>query len=235
MSGMLYGIGTGPGDPDLLTVKATNILQQLEIIYAPAGRKEGDSLALSITRAYLPDHIEIKTHHFPMTHDLDEKSTVWDNVAQSIQLDVLAGKKVGFISLGDIMLYSTWVSLLERLQGTIPIIMIPGITSFAYIAAKTGRPLAMAQQSLTVLSCTAPLEVLDAAFQSQSSFVLMKVSRNLAMVRALLKKYHLLEHAILVTNGALSSEKIVQHLQDIDETETLPYFSTILVNSKWRF
>lgn len=233
MSGKLFAIGTGPGSSDLLTVRAARCLAELDVLYAPAARKGGDSLALSIVREYLSDRIEIKQRHFPMTHDDDEKNRAWDAAADEIAADVEQGKLVGFISLGDVMLFSTWVSLLVRLRDRLPIEMIPGVTSFACIASRSRFPLAMEQQSLAIVSCTAPAEEIDRALATNSSLVLMKVSSNFAVVKALLAKHNLFEHAVLVSDASLKTELVCRDIRQLDETQKLSYFTTILVNKGW--
>lgn len=120
MSGKLYALSTGPGASDLITVRAARTLGMLDILYAPAGRKGGDSLALSIVREYIGEQTEVRCCHFPMSADSAEKEAVWDEVATALVQEVEAGKKVGFITLGDAMLFSTWVfycSALVRLTG----------------------------------------------------------------------------------------------------------------------
>ena len=115
MSGKLYALSTGPGAADLITVRAARILGQLDVLYAPAGRKGGDSLALSIVREYLGAHTEVRCCHFPMSADSAEKEAVWNDVAAALAQEVAAGRQVGFITLGDAMLFSTWVFLLQRI------------------------------------------------------------------------------------------------------------------------
>lgn len=234
MSGKLFAIGTGPGNSDLLTVRAVRCLAKLDILYAPAARKGGDSLALSIVREYLPDGLEIKERHFPMTHNDVEKTQAWDEVAQEIAADVEQGNQVGFVSLGDVMLFSTWVSLLARLRDKIAIEMIPGITSFACIASHSQFPLAMEQQSLAIISCTAPPDEIDRALSQHSSLVLMKVSSNFAAVKQLLAKHNLFGHSVLVSDASLDSELVCRDLSRLDEQQKLSYFTTILVNKNWR-
>lgn len=103
MNGKLYALSTGPGAPDLITVRAARILGSLDILYAPAGRKGGDSLALSIVRDYLGEQTEVRCCHFPMSADGTEKEAVWNEVAAALTAEVEAGKQVGFITLGDAM------------------------------------------------------------------------------------------------------------------------------------
>lgn len=233
MTGKLYAIGTGPGAADLITVRAANLLATMDIVYAPAARKGGDSLALSIVRPYIGQQTLIKERHFPMTHNAAEKEQAWQAVVEEIKTDLADNKKIAFISLGDVMLYSTWVSVLERLPDGLDIEVVPGITSFALIAAKTKRPLAMETQSLVVMSCTVGKEGLAQALKQHSSLVLMKAASCLANVKELIEQQGLLDYAVLVSDASLETEKQYRNLRDIPADEKLPYFTTILVNKEW--
>ncbi|RCK89503.1 cobalt-factor II C(20)-methyltransferase, partial [Klebsiella pneumoniae] len=186
MSGKLYALSSGPGAADLITVRAARILGQLDVLYAPAGRKGGDSLALSIVREYLGAHTEVRCCHFPMSADSAEKEAVWNDVAAALAQEVAAGRQVGFITLGDAMLFSTWVFLLQRIGCPEWLEIVPGVTSFAAIAARAKTPLAMEQQSLAVISCTAPEADIAAALRQHDSLVLMKVYGRFARIKALL-------------------------------------------------
>ncbi|MDF7681835.1 cobalt-factor II C(20)-methyltransferase [Enterobacteriaceae bacterium ESL0689] len=232
--GKLYALSTGPGASDLITVRGARILSMLDILYAPAGRKGGDSLALSIVRQYLGEHAEIRCHHFPMSADSAEKEAVWDEVATLLSQDVQAGKQVGFITLGDAMLFSTWVFLLQRLGNPEWLEIVPGVTSFAAIAARTQMPLAMDQQSLAVLSCTAPEADIADALQRHESLVLMKVYGRFARIKALLAQAGLLDCAVMMSEATLPGEQCWRQLGEVSDTQLLPYFSTILVNKQWR-
>ena len=228
--GKVWAIATGPGSSDLITVRAARQLGELDVLYAPAGRKGGDSLALSIVREFLSPTLDIKERHFPMSADQGEKSTAWDAVAQEMQTDAEHGLQVGFITLGDAMLFSTWVFLLERLRGYVDIEIIPGVTSFACIAARAQFPLAMEQQSMAVVACTAPEEELEQALLNHECVVMMKVYGRVIQVREMLRRLGLLDHAILMAEASLPNEQCFHHLDEIHEDTKLPYFSTILVN-----
>ncbi|RAW88384.1 cobalt-factor II C(20)-methyltransferase [Photorhabdus laumondii] len=233
MNGRLYAIGVGPGASDLVTVRAARILTRLDVLYAPAGRKGGDSLALSIVREYLLPHTEIRTCHFPMNSNGEEKQAVWDEVAQQLQDEVAKGQQVGFITLGDAMLFSTWVFLLARIGRQEWLEIVPGITSFAAIAARTVLPLAMEQQSMAIMSCTAPETELEQALQTHDCVVLMKVYNRFTTVSALLARLNLFEHTLLMADATLPSEQCWRRLDQVDADQKLPYFSTILVNKQW--
>lgn len=233
MSGRLYALGIGPGASDLLTVRAARILGKLDVLYAPAGRKGGDSLALSIVREYLGEQTEIRCTHFPMSADSAEKEAVWDDVAAALSAETLAGKQVGFITLGDAMLFSTWVFLLQRLGRPDWLEIVPGVTSFAAIAARTQIPLAMEQQSLAVVSCTAPEAEIKQALANHDSLVLMKVYGRFARVKALLADAGLLDCAVMMAEATLPGEQCWRQLAEVSDEQPLPYFSTILVNKQW--
>ncbi|SFF08826.1 precorrin-2/cobalt-factor-2 C20-methyltransferase [Phytobacter palmae] len=233
MSGRLYALGIGPGASDLLTVRAARVLGKLDVLYAPAGRKGGDSLALSIVREYLGEQTEIRCTHFPMSADSAEKEAVWDDVAAALSAETRAGKQVGFITLGDAMLFSTWVFLLQRLGHPDWLEIVPGVTSFAAIAARTQTPLAMEQQSLAVVSCTAPEDEIKQALANHDSLVLMKVYGRFARVKALLADAGLLDRAVMMAEATLPGEQCWRQLAEVSDEQPLPYFSTILVNKQW--
>ncbi|MFC3395138.1 cobalt-factor II C(20)-methyltransferase [Brenneria rubrifaciens] len=234
MGGRLYALGVGPGAGDLITVRAARLIGALDILYAPAGRKGGDSLALSIVREYLSPLTEIRTRHFPMRAENDEKEAVWDEMAQQLTDDVARGKQVGFITLGDAMLFSTWVFLLARIGRPPWLEIVPGVTSFAAIAARTAFPLAMEQQSLAVMSCTAPEAELERALLTHDCVVLMKVYGRFAAIQALLARLNLFDHALLMADASMPGEQCWRHLGQVADDRALPYFSTIMVNKRWR-
>lgn len=234
MSGKLYAIGTGPGAADLITVRAAKVLGTVDVVYAPAARKgEGTSLALSIIREYINNGTVVKERQFPMTSDVVKKEAAWNGVAEEIVADIKMGKEIAFVSLGDVMLYSTWVSVFERLPEDIDIEIIPGITSFALIAAKTQRPLVMDTQSLAIIPCTAPKEEIDQALAQHACLVLMKAGTRFAELKKQIELHDLLNHAVLVSDASLETEKRYTNLTDVPENEKLPYFSTILINKDW--
>ena len=233
MIGKLYAMGVGPGASDLITVRAARLLGKLDVLFAPAGRKGGDSLALSIVREYLLPHTEIRTCHFPMSANDGEKQAVWDEVAQQLETEVAQGKLVGFISLGDTMLFSTWVFLLARLGRPQWLEIVPGVTSFAAIAARAALPLAMESQSLAVMSCTAPEAELEQALLTHDSVVLMKVYGRLPLVQSLLARLNLFDHAVLMAEASLPGEQCWRRLDQVAADQSLPYFSTVVVNKHW--
>ncbi|WP_095406021.1 cobalt-factor II C(20)-methyltransferase [Romboutsia maritimum] len=227
-----YGIGTGPGDSSLLTVKAVETLKNLDVLYTPEAKKGGESLALSIVSKYLPESLEIKSRHFPMNFESGEKILAWDKVAQEIIEDVKEGKDVGFITLGDPMIYSTYVYVMERLIGEVDVETIPGISSFSNIASNQNFPLVMDKEPLIIMPCTIEEEKIDYALRNYSSIVLMKVYKNFKNIVQKLEENNLIDNAILVSNSSQDSEAVYTDLRDIHLEEKISYFSTILVNKE---
>jgi sirohydrochlorin cobaltochelatase len=227
-----YGIGTGPGDSSLLTVKAVETLKNLDILYTPESKKGGESLALSIVNEYLPEGLEIKSRHFPMNFNDGEKILAWNQVADEIVADVKEGKNVGFVTLGDPMIYSTYVYIMERLIGSIDVETIPGISSFSNIASNQNFPLVMDREPLIIIPCTIAEEKIDYALENYSSIVLMKVYKNFKEIVAKLEKNNLIDHAILVSNSSQDGEVVYDNLRELNLEEKISYFSTILVNKE---
>ena len=225
-----YGIGTGPGDSALVTVKAVDTLRNLDILYTPESKKGGDSLALSIVKKYLPENLEIKPRHFPMNFNGTEKVQVWNRVSNEIVEDVKNGKDVGFVTLGDPMIYSTYVYVMERLMEDIEVETIPGISSFSNIASNQNFPLVMDTDPLMVIPCTMEEEKIDEALEKYDCFVLMKVYKRINTILEKLEKHDLIDDAILVSNSSQEEEEVITNLRDYKIDDKISYFSTILVN-----
>ena len=227
-----YGIGTGPGDSSLVTVKAVETIQKLDILYTPESKKGGESLALSIVSKYLPDGLEIKSRHFPMNFNDAEKIAAWNEIAREIVKDVKSGKNVGFVTLGDPMIYSTYVYIMERLIDEIEVETIPGISSFSNIASNQNFPLVMDREPLIVIPCTMEEEKIDYALENYNCIVLMKVYKNFKEIITKLERFGLIDSAILVSNSSQEGEVVYTNLRDVHLEEKISYFSTILINKE---
>lgn len=225
-----YGIGTGPGDSSLVTVKAVKTLRNIDILYTPEAKKGGDSLALSIVKEYIPDSVEIKTKHFPMSCNGEDKIGVWEDISKEIINDVKGGKDVGFITLGDPMIYSTYVYIMERIMDCVEVETIPGISSFSNIASNQNFPLVMDTDPLVVIPCTMEEEKIDEALKKYDCIVLMKIYKKINTILDKLKKYNLIDYAILVSNSSQEGETVFTNLREQEIDEKISYFSTILIN-----
>ncbi|HEM3194377.1 cobalt-factor II C(20)-methyltransferase [Streptococcus suis] len=224
-----YGIGIGPGDSELVTVKASRILGELDILYTPEAKKGAKSLALEIAGPYLSEELMIKQRHFPMVRDKSHKEGQWLDIAEEIVADVQAGKNVGFITLGDPMVFSTYSYLLDIIGHRIETKTIPGITSYNSIAAEVGLPLVMDEESFAVVPATADVQHLEAVLRTHETVVIMKVANHLAEVLPLLKQFDLLDKTVLVSRSSTDLQEIRHGVADLSPEEKLSYFSTMLV------
>ncbi|MGC9268439.1 cobalt-factor II C(20)-methyltransferase [Listeria ivanovii] len=227
-----YGIGTGPGDSKLVTIEAAERLGKLAILYTPQPKKGGDSLAKKIVAPYLKDSLIIKERHFPMSYNKEEKQLAWKKIAAEIKTDINQGHGVGFITLGDPMIFSTYSYLLELLKGEVKTVTLAGISSFANIASRIELPLVMEEESFAVIPVTAGAEKIEQALNLFDTIVLMKAASNLPLVRNLLKKANLLDSAVVVSDVAMSTEKIIYGMQEINPEEKMSYFTTIIVKKR---
>lgn len=226
-----YGIGIGPGDSELVTIRASKVLKELDVLYTPEAKMGGKSLALKIADPYIKSDLEIKQRHFPMVRDRSLKEGQWKDIAEEIVVDVLAGKNVGFITLGDPMVYSTYSYLLDIIGNRIETQTIPGITSYNSIASEVGVPLVMDEESFAVVPATAGAEKLEEALKVHETVVIMKVANHLAMILPLLEKYNVLDSTILVSHSSTEKQSVSRGIRGLSVDDKLSYFTTMIVKN----
>ena len=226
--GTFYGIGVGPGDPELLTVKAIDALKKIDVLIAPKTEKKSDSVALSIAKPYLKPDIEIIYQTFPMVKDFADETTVFEaNTAEILQI-LRDGRNVGFATLGDPMFYSTYIYIFRLLEPRgVKIVTIPGVPAFLAIAAQIGRPVAFGNDVLTIIPATASLNDIKFSLEHADTTVLMKVYKNFPDVVDALAAKNMIDDAILVSRCGLDDEKIITDVS-AHKNERLNYLSTIL-------
>lgn len=227
-----YGIGVGPGDSKLVTVQAVETLKNIDVLVTPQAKKGGKSVAHGIVAEYLPESLEVKERHFPMNFNEEELVEAWDAIAQEVIEDVQAGKNVGFVTLGDPMVYSTYIYILKRVIGKIDVKTIPGVTSFLNIASDLNFPLVEGEEPLIVVPCTMEEEKINDILKNNSCIVLMKVYKNFQNIVKMIKDNNLQDNAILVSNSSKDSEQVYRNLEGLTQ-EQISYFSTILINKGW--
>ena len=227
-AGTFYGIGVGPGDPELLTVKAINALKKIDVLIAPKTEKKADSVALSIAQPHLKPSIKIIYQTFPMVRDFAEETEVFEANKEEILRELRGGLNVGFATLGDPMFYSTYIYIFKLLRRCgVKIVTIPGVPAFLAIAAQIGRPLAYGNDILTIIPATAELSAIKNSLDRADSTVLMKVYKNFPEVVDALKAHDMIDEAILVSRCGLDDEKIIKDIA-AHKDEPLNYLSTIL-------
>ena len=227
-AGTFYGIGVGPGDPELLTVKAINALKKIDVLIAPKTEKKSDSVALSIAQPYLKPNVKIIYQTFPMIRDFAEETEIFEANKEEILKELRGGKNVGFATLGDPMFYSTYIYIFKLLENSgVKIVTIAGVPAFLAIAAQIGRPLAYGNDILTIIPATAELDAIKNFLDRADSTVLMKVYKNFPEIVDELKSHGMIEEAVLVSRCGLDDEKIITDIA-AHKDEPLNYLSTIL-------
>ncbi len=175
----IFAVGVGPGDPELLTRKAERILRQVDVVLAPVSNPADASVALETVREFLDaSRQEIIIHQFPMTSDKARLIPAWQEAAALMVERVQAGQDVAFITIGDPLLYSTFIYLLRILRESYPQIaieIIPGISSINTSAAVAGVPLAEADERIAIIPATAGMEKVIEALAHNETVVLLKV------------------------------------------------------------
>ncbi len=226
MSGKLYGIGVGPGDPELLTLKAHRILASSKVVAYPAP-DDGVSFARTIVEQFMsgeqteiPIVIPMRVERFPAAQIYDEK-------AAEIATHLRAGQDVVVLCEGDPFFYGSFMYLFERLSGEFECEIVPGVSSLMASAAALQRPLAARNDVLTI--CPAPLgdDVLLERFQSGDAIAIIKIGRHFARVRDLIEKAGLLERAGYLERVTLDTQQVMP-LSQVG-ADKAPYFSMILI------
>ena len=226
MTGTLYGLGVGPGGPDLITLKALKILARAPVIAYPAP-EAGDSLARSIAAPHIPDgctEIVIRT---PMVPGKFPAHDVYDRYAAEIGAHLDAGEDVAVLCEGDPFLYGSFMYLFSRLSASHSVEVVPGVSSLGACAAAAGTPLVSRNQVLTVVP--GPLEEaeLEAYIQSSPAVAIMKVGRHLEKICRVLDRLGLMERAQYIERATMAEQRILK-LRDVPRVGA-PYFSMILV------
>jgi precorrin-2/cobalt-factor-2 C20-methyltransferase len=235
-TGILYGLGVGPGDPELITLKAARILNSADVVFAAASSKNTYSIAVNIARPHIPDLTPVKMMRFPMTRDRQKKESAWEANARML-IDELEQKKiVAFITLGDSMTYSTYGYVLryvQRLAPDIPVISVPGITSYQASAAFLNEPLVEGEESLLIVSGVHGGDCVRRFGTQPENLVFLKAYRNVGDIAAALDEIGVLGNSIAVKNCGLPDQEIIS---DIRGLEGLPpnYWTLIMAKNKRR-
>lgn len=231
--GILYGVGVGPGDPELITLKAARLLGSVARVYAAGSTKNSYSVSLDIVRPHLAPGVEPMVLSFPMTRDQEVLDRAWQENARTVLADLDAGRDVAFLTLGDPSTYSTFGYLLRTLRGLDPAVraeVVPGVTSYCAAAALSGEPLAEGDQTLAVVSGVCGGDTLRRAARAADSLVVLKAYKRFADIKAALAEEGLLADAVLASACGQEGESLVRDLSRVEEIP--PYFSLVLAKKK---
>jgi precorrin-2/cobalt-factor-2 C20-methyltransferase len=233
VKGKFYGIGVGPGSPDLLTLKAADLLRRVPVIFVPVKASGESSSAMKIIAPFLDllDGQEIQELVFPMTRSFLDLKEGWKLAAEDVLTVLDEGKDAAFITLGDSVLYSTYAYLLDallELEPDLAVETIPGITSFSAAAALFNRALACGKESLAVVPATRGVEFLKNVLGSFENVVLLKVASVLDDVLDILKELDRLDEAVFISRCGMPGQVMLDNLALPGEIPR-DYFSLILV------
>ncbi|WP_379133298.1 precorrin-2 C(20)-methyltransferase [Paenibacillus sp. sgz500958] len=232
-TGTLYGVGVGPGDPELITVKACRLLQECPVIAYPAARKGAKSYAHEIVERYVKaDEKILLDLVFPMTRDPQLLENGWRTTVELCAIHLNEGRDVAFVTEGDPNLYSTFIHLarlMREMNPDIEIISVPGISSVLGAAAALETPLADGNQHVGIIPATDDREVLKAAVLNHDTVVFLKVAKVLDIVLDVLDELEFSGQASIVTKVTSSSEKVWRDARSLRGTD-LEYLSLMVVS-----
>lgn len=235
MTGTLYGVGIGPGDPDLITLKGLRCIRRVPVIAYPAP-PEGDSLARAIVAPHLPGGQTEIVIRMPMVAARFPAREVYDRAAREIGGELEAGRDVAVLCEGDPFFYGSFMYLFGRMAERYPVEVIPGVCSLTACAAVLGAPLVARDDVLTVVPATLEAgELRRRLAEGGEAAAIVKVGRNLAKVRGVLADLGLADDARYVEHATMASQNILPLAAVADGAA--PYFSMILVHRRgeaWR-
>lgn len=238
-SGRLYGVGLGPGDPDLITVKSLKILQSAPVIayFAKKGRK---GHARTIAESFLPNGVIEIPLVYPLTVEIafDDPEYVralaefYAKSADLIASHLQAGRDVALLCEGDPLFYGSFMHAYERLKDRFPVTICPGITGMSGCWTAAGMSMTWGDDVLAVVPGTLSREDLGRRIGLADALVIMKLGSNFAKVRDVLIEAGLADRAVYVERGTMVDEIVMPLLQKSDDK--VPYFSMILVSGQGR-
>ncbi|WP_226665301.1 precorrin-2 C(20)-methyltransferase [Metabacillus litoralis] len=231
MIGTLYGLGVGPGDPELLTVKAFRKLKESPVIAYPKKRKGSKSYAHRIIDVYIPPgEKEMLGLVFPMTKDPDILEREWSQTVELVWDKLKLGKDVAFVTEGDPLLYSTFIHMMNLMKERYPEVTIqtvPGISSINGAASRLGIALAEGDDHVAIIPAQDDYEAMKKALVDHDCVIFIKVAKVIDLMLHVLRDLDLLDKASVVTK-VTSDEEIIWDIHELDRVE-LEYLTLMVV------
>jgi precorrin-2/cobalt-factor-2 C20-methyltransferase len=232
MNGKLYGIGLGPGDPELMTLKAVRLIGAATCVAYPM-LETGASFARAIAQEHLRDGVQEIAIVIPMTVARKPAQDAYDVGADEIRNVLKTGRDVMVLCEGDPFFYGSFMYLFSRLSEDFETEIVPGVNSVSACASVVERPLVARSEVLTIVPATLPADDLSVKIANAEAIALMKVGRHLSKVKDILKAQNLMDYAHYVERATLPNQKVMPLA---DAPDDAPYFSMILVskgNDPW--
>lgn len=229
--GTLYGLGVGPGDPELITLKALNVLRSVPVVFAAGSTKNDYSLALNVVERHLPPGAEIRTLGFPMTSDEAVLQAAWQDNARQVLAVLEQGQDAAFVTIGDPLTYSTYAYLLRTLKEMAPTALVetvPGVTAYHAAAARLNLPLVESKQTLMVVSGVSDPAEIPRLAACADTVVIMKTYRNFDRILDALEDLPGQRSTYSVSQCGLPGERIQEDASSL-RGHKMPYLSLVIV------
>lgn len=227
--GVLYGVGVGPGDPELMTCKAVRILREADVVAVP-DTGPGEQTALRIAGSYTEGKPLLRCTT-PMVRDRTVLDAAYDRIAEDIEALLARGRTVAFLTLGDPSIYSTYLHVHRRvLEAGYEARIVPGVPSFCAVAARLGQGLCEGGDRLLIVPASHQ-DVSD-CLEVDANLVFMKAGRETGKLRRMLEKRGMLGHAAMVENCGMETERVYPRFADAPEGGG--YFSVVVVKREGR-
>jgi len=228
MDNAFYGVGVGPGDKELVTLKAINIIKNADIIFKPVKEEGAFSVAFDIIEEYI-DKQKIIELIFPMVNDQEIRKNYHLKNVDIIKKNYNKGKNCVFVTIGDPTVYATYMYLVKELkQYNINIITIPGITSFTNILSVINEPIALDNESFGIYPMDKDENKINQMIDCHNNIVFMKVYRNREFLYKILKKRGFENKIVIASNIGKENEEISYNIEDL-LNENLSYFTTVIL------
>lgn len=233
--GRLYGIGIGPGDTELLTLKSVDVLNSVDVIFTPRSAPKRESIARKIIEPVLKGKAQVKELTFPMIKDKAELESHWMEAAAEVAGVLREGKDAAFVTLGDPFFYSTYIYLYKKLKEGYPeatITTLPGISSAFASASAAGVPIAIGDEKLAIIPLPRETAAIRPYLEMFDTVIILKVGEKLRGLIKVLTELGLENNAVLVQKvSQADSERIITGLSGLTEAELdeVGYLSTVMV------
>ncbi|KMY68695.1 precorrin-2 C20-methyltransferase [Desulfocarbo indianensis] len=229
--GTLYGLGVGPGDPKLITLRALEVLKTVDLVFAAGSNKNDYSLALNIVRDHLPPQTPVRKLDFPMTKDPAARRKAWRRNAEEVLAELRQGRHAAFLTLGDPLTYSTFGYLAQtilQMAPQTPVETVPGITAYHAAAARLNLPLVEDRQSLTVVSGVSDAAEISRLARAGGTVVILKTYRNYDAILDALGPLNHGRQAYTVCACGLEGELVARDPESLRGRD-MPYLSLMIV------
>jgi precorrin-2/cobalt-factor-2 C20-methyltransferase len=229
MTGTLFGLGIGPGDPDLITLKALKLLQKAPVVAYPA-LEDGNSLARAIVAEHLPGDQKEITIRIPMVVEREPAQAAYDIAANDLSKELEAGNDVAVLCEGDPFFYGSFMYLFGRIAEKYAVEVVPGVSSLTACATALQSPLSARNDILTVLPAPLVSATLKSRIEAADSIAIMKVGRHFDRVRSVIQDMGLAGKARYIERATMDNQRIMP-LEDVP-ADAAPYFSMILIHKR---